>query len=85
MKNDANNTSRQDVYSRITSQIVASLEQGVRPLGQTVERRTRCRTYYATAAVQRPALFRYQYPLALDECHRAKLCRSHLDDSPPGN
>jgi hypothetical protein len=31
MKNDANNTSRQDVYSRITSQIVASLEHGVRP------------------------------------------------------
>jgi antirestriction protein ArdC len=28
MKNDANNTSRQDVYSRITSQIVASLEPG---------------------------------------------------------
>ena len=25
MKNDANNTSRQDVYSRITSQIVARL------------------------------------------------------------
>jgi antirestriction protein ArdC len=31
MKNDAHSTSRQDVYSRITSQIVASLEQGVRP------------------------------------------------------
>lgn len=31
MKNDANSTTRQDVYSRITSQIVASLEQGVRP------------------------------------------------------
>ena len=31
MKNDANSTSRQDVYSRITSQIIASLEQGVRP------------------------------------------------------
>src|ERR1700745_681184 len=30
MKNDAS-TSGQDVYSRITSQIVASLEQGVRP------------------------------------------------------
>lgn len=31
MKNDANSTSRQDVYSRITSQIIARLEQGVRP------------------------------------------------------
>lgn len=31
MKNDANSTSRQDVYSRITSEIVAALEQGVRP------------------------------------------------------
>lgn len=31
MKNDPNSTSRPDVYSRITSQIVASLEQGVRP------------------------------------------------------
>lgn len=31
MKNDANSTSRQDVCSRITSQIIASLEQGVRP------------------------------------------------------
>jgi antirestriction protein ArdC len=31
MKNDASSTSRQDVYSRVTSQIVASLEQGVRP------------------------------------------------------
>jgi len=31
MKNDASSPSRQDVYSRITSQIVASLEQGVRP------------------------------------------------------
>ena len=85
MKNDANNTSRQDVYSRITSQIVASLEPGGAPLDQTVERRTRCRTYYATAAVQRPALFRYQYPLALDECQRARLRCSHLDDIPPGN
>jgi antirestriction protein ArdC len=31
MKNDTNSSSRQDVYTRITSQIVASLEQGVRP------------------------------------------------------
>ena len=31
MKTDANSTSRQDVYTRITSQIVASLERGVRP------------------------------------------------------
>ena len=31
MKNDASSTNRHDVYSRITSQIVASLEQGVRP------------------------------------------------------
>ena len=31
MKNEAQTTNRQDVYSRITSQIVASLEQGVRP------------------------------------------------------
>ena len=58
---------------------------GRAPLGQIVERRTRCRTYYATAAVQRPALFRCQYPLSLDECHRARLRRSHLDDLPPGN
>jgi antirestriction protein ArdC len=31
MKNDASTTNRQDAYSRITSQIVASLEYGVRP------------------------------------------------------
>jgi antirestriction protein ArdC len=31
MKNEANSTSRQDVYTRITSQIVASLEHRVRP------------------------------------------------------
>src|SRR5439155_12250326 len=31
MKNDANSTSRQDVYNRITAQIVADLERGVRP------------------------------------------------------
>jgi len=30
-ENEANSTSRQDVYTRITSQIVTSLEQGVRP------------------------------------------------------
>ena len=29
------NTERKDVYSRITSQIVASLEQGVRPRGHS--------------------------------------------------
>jgi antirestriction protein ArdC len=29
MKSDATSTSRQDVYTRITSQIVASLEQGM--------------------------------------------------------
>lgn len=34
MKTDANSTSRQDVYSRITSQIIASLERGVRPWTQ---------------------------------------------------
>jgi len=31
MKNETTTTARQDVYSRITSQIVAHLEQGVRP------------------------------------------------------
>src|SRR6202142_1918043 len=31
MKNEANSASRQDVYSRITAQIVAELEKGVRP------------------------------------------------------
>ena len=31
MKNDASCSNRQDVYSRITSQIVGSLERGVRP------------------------------------------------------
>jgi antirestriction protein ArdC len=31
MKNEATNNSRQDVYSRITAQIVAELEKGVRP------------------------------------------------------
>jgi antirestriction protein ArdC len=31
MTNETNNTSRQDVYGRITSQIVSHLEQGVRP------------------------------------------------------
>ena len=31
MKNEATNTNRQDVYSRITAQIVAELEKGVRP------------------------------------------------------
>lgn len=31
MTNETNNASRQDVYSRITSQIVSHLEQGVRP------------------------------------------------------
>ena len=31
MKNESTNTNRQDVYSRITSQIVAELEKGVRP------------------------------------------------------
>jgi antirestriction protein ArdC len=31
MNNEATNTSRQDVYSRITAQIIAELEKGVRP------------------------------------------------------
>ena len=31
MKNETTNTNRQDVYSRITAQIVAELEKGVRP------------------------------------------------------
>ena len=31
MKNESTNTNRQDVYSRITAQIVAELEKGVRP------------------------------------------------------
>jgi antirestriction protein ArdC len=31
MKNDTNRTNRQDVYRRITAEIVASLERGVRP------------------------------------------------------
>jgi antirestriction protein ArdC len=53
MKNDANNTSRQDVYGRITSQIVASRACAV---GEAVERQTRRRTHHATAAVQRAAL-----------------------------
>ena len=69
MKNDASSTNRQDVYSRITSQIVASLEQGVRPLGETVERRTRRWTHHA----------------AVDECRHARFRRPLLDDLPPGN
>ncbi len=31
MKNEPNSTSRQDVYTRVTAQIVADLEKGVRP------------------------------------------------------
>jgi antirestriction protein ArdC len=33
------NTERQDIYTRVTAKIIASLEQGVRPLDETVERR----------------------------------------------
>jgi antirestriction protein ArdC len=49
-------TERQDVYTRITAQIVADLEKGVHPWGETMERRTRRRPDYPSAAAQRPAL-----------------------------
>ena len=43
-------TERQDVYTRITAQIVADLEKGRAPLGETMERRTRRRPDYPPAA-----------------------------------
>ena len=41
------NTERQDIYTRITAKIVASLEAGRPPLDQTVERRKRRRADHA--------------------------------------
>ena len=43
------NTERQDIYTRITAKIVASLETGRPPLDQTVERRERRRADHAPA------------------------------------
>jgi antirestriction protein ArdC len=54
MNNEANNTSRQDVYSRITSQILASLAEGVRPWVKPWNADHAA----GPAAVQLPALFR---------------------------
>jgi antirestriction protein ArdC len=47
------NTERQDVYTRITSQIISSLEQGVRPLDPTMECRVCGRADHQAAALQR--------------------------------
>jgi antirestriction protein ArdC len=54
MKNEANNTSRHDVYSRITSQIVASLEQGVRPWVKPWN------AEHAAGRIAQPLRFNYQ-------------------------
>ena len=41
---------RQDIYTRITDQIVADLEQGVRALDEALERRACRRAHHAAAA-----------------------------------
>jgi len=69
---------------RITGQIVADLEKGVRPWVQALERRTRRRPDYAPAAAQRPALQRNQHSFAVDVSHRAEFRGAHLDDIPAG-
>jgi hypothetical protein len=60
---------RQDVYTRITAQIIASLEQGVRPWMKAVERRQRRWQDQPSAPSQRCAVPRHQ-------CFRSVGCGS---------
>ncbi len=71
-------TEKQDIYTRITNQIVSHLEKGVR--GSTVECRACSRTDYAPTPAQREALQRNQRSLAVGKRHGAELRGAHLDD-----
>ena len=73
-------TEKQDVYTRITNQIVSNLEKGVRPWVRPVERRACSRTDYAPTPPQREALLWNQRSLSVGERHGAELRGSHLDD-----
>ena len=77
-------TEKQDIYTRITNQIVSHLEKGVRPWVQAVERRTCSRTDHAPTPPQREALQRNQRSLSVGQRHGAELRGSHLDDLQTG-
>ena len=77
-------TERKDVYSRITDQIIAQLEKGVRPWVKPWN------AEHAAGRITRPLRHngqpysRHQYSFALDVRRAAGLRRAYLDDVPPG-
>ena len=78
------NTERQDIYTRITGKIVASLETGVRPWIKPWSGENAAGTDHAPAAPQRHALFRHQHPDAVGVGHRTGLRLTELDDLQAG-
>ena len=59
------NSERQDIYTRITAKIVASLEQGVRPWMKPWSGENAAARDHPSAAPQRHALLRHQHPDAV--------------------
>jgi hypothetical protein len=58
-------TTRTDIYTRVTNQIVGQLERGIRALALALECRARRRQDQTAASAQRRALPRHQHPDAV--------------------
>lgn len=79
-----NKSERQEIYTRITAKIVASLEKGVRPWIKPWSGEN------AAGRITRPlrhngALFRHQHSGALGHSHGTQLHITDLDDISPGS
>ena len=73
-----------DIYQKITNQIVAELEKGVRPWHKPWN------AEHAAGRITRPLRangvpYNGINVLMLWSAPRARLCRTHLDDVPPGD
>jgi hypothetical protein len=77
-------TEKQDVYTRITNQIVSHLEKGVRPWVRPWNAEHAARTDYPPTPPQWEALQRNQRSLSVGERHGTELRGAHLDDLQTG-
>ena len=76
-------TEKQDIYTRITNQIVSHLEKGVRPWVRPWNAEHAAGRITPTPP-QREALQRNQCSLSVGKRHGAELRGSHLDDLQTG-
>jgi antirestriction protein ArdC len=71
---------KQDIYTRITNEIVSHLEHGVRPWVKPWNAEHAAGANHAASPPQREALQRHQCAVSVGQRDGTELRGSHLDD-----